>query len=65
MNGAPSIVPRTNGIESLEPGLGVPCREAQCDGVPCPQPDSDCAVCGRAHSTSEPQPPKQQGDGDA
>ena len=48
-----------------ESGLGVPCREAQCDGVPCPEPDSDCAVCGRAHPISEPQAPKQQGDGDA
>lgn len=29
-------------------GLGTRCAEAQADGVPCPEPGSDCAICGHA-----------------
>ena len=29
-------------------GTGVPCREAQCDGVPCLDLHADCADCDKA-----------------
>lgn len=33
----------------LESGLGVPCCEAQADGVPCTELGIPCADCERAH----------------
>ena len=32
-----------------ETGLGVPCREAQADGVPCFELDRNCAECDEAY----------------
>ena len=32
-----------------ETGLGVPCGEAQADGVPCFELDRDCSVCEEAY----------------
>lgn len=52
MNGTPSTLPRTD-VPQPAPGLGVPCREAQCDGVPCPYCDSDCTDCERAREAAE------------
>ena len=49
------------------PGLGVPCSEAQCDGVPCPQVKVDCDNCERARP-SEPtsiRQPVEPGETDA
>lgn len=31
-----------------KPGLGVPCAEAQADGVPCDVIGADCETCERA-----------------
>jgi len=64
MNGAPPTVSRTK-MQRPEPGLGVPCCEAQSDGVPCPAHDCDCNDCERARAAGEPRPTRQQGDGDA
>lgn len=32
-----------------ETGLGVPCGQAQADGVPCFELDRDCATCEEAY----------------
>lgn len=48
-----------------EPGLGVPCRQAQCDGVPCPQLNVDCATCAKAREASETLPTRQPREFDA
>jgi hypothetical protein len=32
-----------------EKGLGVPCGQAQADGVPCFELDRDCATCDEAY----------------
>ena len=39
--------------QAPQPGLGVRCSEAQCDGVPCDQARTDCDTCERA------QPPRE------
>jgi hypothetical protein len=42
-----------------EPGLGVSCAEAQCDGVPCQQARAICADCDLARQPGEPLPPHE------
>ena len=53
MNGTLNAAGRTEMLRP-EPGLGVPCSEAQCDGVPCPEVKVDCAECERAHPPADP-----------
>jgi len=64
MNGTPVAVARTE-MWRPEPGLGVPCREAQCDGVPCLQLKVDCANCDRARPPLEPVSTRRPGVADA
>ena len=47
LQGAGPWVPRDNEDVTIESGLGVPCWEAQADGVPC-EVMRDCAECERA-----------------
>ena len=35
---------------AAETGLGVPCGEAQADGVPCFELDRDCSQCDEAYA---------------
>ena len=44
-----------------EPGLGVLCREAQADGVPCDDVAAYCYECERRRRLSAPQPPTVNG----
>jgi hypothetical protein len=66
MNGTLGAAGRVE-MRHPEPGLGVPCNEAQCDGVPCPEVRVDCAVCERAHPVEviPAQQPGKPGDADA
>jgi hypothetical protein len=41
----------------VEAGLGVPCAQAQADGVPCTELGIDCAECARAQASTRPAPP--------
>lgn len=51
MNGTRTTLPRPE-VPQPAPGLGVPCREAQCDGVPCPYCGSDCTDCEKAREAA-------------
>jgi hypothetical protein len=46
MNGTLDRVSRSE-MWLPEPGLGVPCCDAQCDGVPCRELRADCNDCER------------------
>ena len=44
-------------VASPATGLGVPCCEAQADGVPCPELGTHCADCERAQQHRPTRPP--------
>ena len=43
---APAVPARATALP--QPGTGVPCQVAQCDGVPCAEVTADCEHCDRA-----------------
>jgi hypothetical protein len=66
MNRAESRLPFA-GLPAVS-GLGVACREAQADGVPCDHVAANCTDCARAAGTAIPAParapaPRVPGDG--
>ncbi len=60
MNDATGTLERAD-AERPQPGTGVPCCESQCDGVPCPHCDSECAECERARAAAAAVVPPQPG----
>lgn len=52
--------PRGDPTVEAAPGTGVPCRDAQADGVPCVELRPNCADCDRVEAERpEPSPAEE------